>query len=344
MGTTKKKTVRRKLKKAKAVVSRHKSTKVRRRPLGIKFKIPKRWLEWAGFTAVPVVAVAIVGVVWQVYSPRTANNAVIQAVTRAGPLAHEFAEASRLADTGARIAYWSDKIIKDRALTVKLRSLENPPLIEDSAPLVPYKYDCTTFVETVSALVRSAKPADFYKNLLAIRYADGKYNYTDRNHFPEADWLPNNIRSGLVRDVSGEVARAGGFDASTVTKTINRGQWLARQTRNGKISRALASAATSTDWSAPVRAGVTYIPREKIGAVIDAIPGGTIMNIVRSDNPKKPVLITHQGFVVKNAGKTYFRHAMPDGRMRTVALEGYLKSVRSTGAWPVIGVNLVRLN
>lgn len=79
----------------------------------------------------------------------------------------------------------------------------NSPLGEgfgyDSDPLIRYDaFDCTTFVETSLADGNIDK-------LNKIRYSDGVPNFLSRNHFIEADWIPNN--SDLVENVTSQYGK-----------------------------------------------------------------------------------------------------------------------------------------
>jgi len=126
-------------------------------------------------------------------------------------LAKEFA-AVQGKPIGERVAYWSNYLYQERISNDRLASLIHGPKIEDTAPFIPKTYDCTTFVETVSALAKSESMADFYKNVVAIRYKDSNPTYLSRNHFPEADWIPNNSKAGILRDVTVEIAHEAGIE------------------------------------------------------------------------------------------------------------------------------------
>lgn len=244
-----------------------------------------------------------------------------------------------------RVVKWSELLWRENGAKPQLEKLGPLPEIADTAPLLPRKYDCTTFVETVAALARSRDPRNFAANLLAIRYKDGKASFEDRNHFPEADWIPNNVKAGILRDVTSEIAMTGGFEAKLETKMIHRDRWLAQQLRSGKVSRSMASA-TEKAWKAPIEARVTYIPSDRMDRVLEKIPSGTILNFVRNNDPEHPVLITHQGFVVREKGIVMLRHASHSGNVRTVVLKDYLaKQVRerNSGKGRLIGINLNRL-
>ncbi|PKN52874.1 MAG: DUF1460 domain-containing protein [Deltaproteobacteria bacterium HGW-Deltaproteobacteria-13] len=68
-------------------------------------------------------------------------------------------------------------------------------------------FDCTTFVETVLALVRCASTGrisrdQFRKNLKLIRYRQGKMDgYSSRLHY-FSDWLRDNENKNILTDVS----------------------------------------------------------------------------------------------------------------------------------------------
>ena len=248
---------------------------------------------------------------------------------------------------GDRVAFWSDLFLKQSSeITRRISSTGVAPSIRDSAPLLPPHYDCTTFVETIAALSLSKEIGEFYPRLLSIRYYDGKFDFIHRNHFPEADWIPNNTRSGILTDITEAVARSAGVFAGTEVKMIGRGKWLSQQVQQGKVSRSIASESDEAFHAPPVQAKVAYVPVEEIDKVSAKIPNGTVLNLVRGNNPHQPVLITHQGFVVQKEGVTYLRHATPDGNIRTVELSKYLHAQfgKDRKGWPVIGVNLNQLN
>lgn len=74
--------------------------------------------------------------------------------------------------------------------------------------------DCTTLVESVLALSRTVKEGDptfekFINNLQFVRYRDGKIeDYSSRLHYT-TDWIYENQKKGLVRNITQE---AGGVD------------------------------------------------------------------------------------------------------------------------------------
>lgn len=73
-----------------------------------------------------------------------------------------------------------------------------------------HQLDCTTYLENVLALSQSFSKSetnisDFSKNLEYIRYRDGKLNdYTSRLHY-FSDWIIDNEKKGLVKNISQQI-------------------------------------------------------------------------------------------------------------------------------------------
>jgi hypothetical protein len=271
---------------------------------------------------------------------------LLNTVSSGGLLQEEFKEVQTLSFR-EKIAYWSEYVEKNLVGRGKLLALVKDLQVADSAPLVPNHYNCTTYVETVAALARSQAPEDFVKNLIAIRYRGGQPSFEDRNHFPEADWIPNNEKAGIMKDITNDVAKKVGVAFQREEKLINRGQWLAAQVTQHSISRSLASL-VSKDWVMPITAHVQYIGVSDIDHVLDQIPSGTILNLVHRSDPSHPVLITHQGLVIREQDRVLLRHASIGGKIRTSVLGSYLRGLvnqqKADSKWPLIGVNLVQIN
>jgi hypothetical protein len=277
-------------------------------------------------------------------SHETPAHVPVAELTAAQPAAMEehFARARPLAKA-QRVAFWSSLIWDSKLKTAQLDAISPKPEMHDQAPLVPEKFDCTTFVETVMALARSEKPADFYRELLAVRYHNSDPTFYSRNHFPEADWIPNNVKAGHIADITLTIAREAGIAAGAQSKIIRRGQWLAKQAGQGRVSRGLASEA-APGWAAPVEARVDFLPVQKAASFVDLIPEGAVINLVRASQERRPVMITHQGVAVKQGGRTYMRHSLPNGQLKNVPLDDYLAMlVRKDKAWPLVGINVVSL-
>lgn len=339
-------------------------------------KPPFRFVESLWIPAVATSVMGLAGVLWIMQKPLEPPSSVVIAIQRAQPAdvipvqrapaseaskpepikpAAESKRAPHALDllfqsmsaptVEERVVKWSEFLWREEGAQAQLEKLGPPPRIEDTAPVLPRRYDCTTFVETVAALARSGMPEDFFGNLLSIRYKDGKATFVSRNHFPEADWIPNNAKAGFIKDVTAEIATAAGVQSRTEAKKVHRDRWLAQQLRSGRVSRSIASAVEKT-WSAPIEAKVDYIPYEQAAKVLEKAASGTILNFVRDNDPASPVLITHQGFIVREKGVLMLRHVSHGGNVRTVVLRDYLaKQARQQEPrnGKLVGINLNRL-
>jgi hypothetical protein len=92
----------------------------------------------------------------------------------------------------------------------------------DADPLLRYDAaDCVTMVEESMALALSRDDARVLEVLNHIRY-EGAPSYEGRLHVMEAQWLPVNLRRGLLEDVT----RTYGKDATRrVSKRITEATW-----------------------------------------------------------------------------------------------------------------------
>jgi len=90
-------------------------------------------------------------------------------------------------------------------------------------------FDCTTFVETVMAnayCYPAGEPSCLEAKMAQIRYRGSRISFRDRNHVPELDWLPNNVRRGFLRDLSATLFPGEWKEAMP---KIDRELWLASQ-------------------------------------------------------------------------------------------------------------------
>lgn len=329
--------------------SQRRALKPRRKPRASS-GISSLWLY--GVAAAPAIIALIL---WRLYVPTslpepvepipTSKQATTQEKTAREVLASEFSQAATK-DIAARAVYWSERMWMSPDVRKRIARIEGAPTIQDSVPLVPDTYDCTTFMETVSALARSKKEADFFKNLLAIRYNGPGASFKSRNHFPEADWIANNVKAGILSQITEDIARIGGVPVGVEKKMIDRAKWLETMVRQGKVSRELASATGGDAWAVPQEASVSYVAMSDFDRVESHVPDGAIVNLVRKNDDKRPVLITHQGFALRTGGVLMLRHVTPKGKIRTVRMSEYLKALHAKDqpTWPILGVNFNRLN
>lgn len=220
----------------------------------------------------------------------------------------------------------------------------------DRDPLVSYTgLDCTTFVEETMAFALGRDRADALDLLRYIRYRKGVISYETRNHFTEADWLPNNIAFGFLRDITAEV---GGASARAVSKSISKRAWYAAKTeadlsgfdaespeaRAGRAARLRAIGANLPDQ----RAVINYVPLEDLPRLLGAIPHGTVVSLVREDRADKPTLVSHQFFIFDGPRGKTIRHAAQGKQVMDVDAAQYMAGLAGA-KWRVLGFNLAQV-
>lgn len=195
-------------------------------------------------------------------------------------------------------------------------------------------FDCTTFVETGLAMSLAESADELEPVLDLIRYREGAPGYQNRRHFPEAEWIPDLIAIGLLKDVTREAA---GKDVVVAKKRLDRATW---DRRHRRILHEL------DDERIPFgEASLEVWPIEKAKLGYKRIPPGTVLSVVRSDRAHVPVRVSHQGLVVEKGGKLYLRHAANKVYARVVdePLGQFLARNAKYKKWPVTGVHLARV-
>ncbi|HEV2613298.1 MAG TPA: N-acetylmuramoyl-L-alanine amidase-like domain-containing protein [Gammaproteobacteria bacterium] len=166
--------------------------------------------------------------------------------------------------------------------------------------------NCQNYVETVLARAVSSNPQDVDHNAIAIRYSHLPADYYTRNHFPAADWIPNNIHKHYINYSP--------LNTSIITKFENKQAWCVTQLHNKK----LCDEKFKNTW-----AHLRYIPIKKLPDVAAEIPGGSIIFIVK---PTKYTLISHMGFAIQKDHELYLRAASSlAGKVTDYNLMDYLK-------------------
>ncbi|MBI4668127.1 MAG: DUF1460 domain-containing protein [Elusimicrobia bacterium] len=267
-----------------------------------------------------------------------------------GPTDQEIAilikEARRKApDISKRIELISERFL---GMPYKLGPLGEGPKGEyDRDPLIRFDCaDCTTFVETIMALALAENDGGFADSLNKIRYRNGVISYVTRNHFTSADWIPANIEAGFIKDTTAQVAAN---ELQRVEKTISKKNWydakklddlsgfdnlsLGKKESLVKKWRKQGRRMKDEKISAP------YVPTAFLITNADKIPSGSIFNLIREDQPDKPDLVSHQGFIIQRPKGTYVRHAAWGKAVEDVPLAEYLKKYE-TSSWKLLGMNL----
>jgi hypothetical protein len=205
----------------------------------------------------------------------------------------------------------------------------------DADPRLRYDaFDCTTFVETAMALSFAARSEDVEPVLDRIRYRDATPSFENRRHFPAAEWIPELIGLGFLEDITRDVAAG---DVRTETTILSPRVWDRRKL---KILDELPPERIP-DGKFPL----DVWPLEAALANYRAIPSGTVLSIMRTDRPRLPVRITHQGLVIVRDGEHFLRHAAdaPFERVVDEPLGAYLKRIRAYRGWYVVGIHLARI-
>lgn len=200
-------------------------------------------------------------------------------------------------------------------------------------------FDCTTFVETAIALSQCDALGEVESTLDRVRYIAGAdARFDTRNHLMTAQWVPHLIDTGVVEDVTEEI---GGDHTKWMELKLTHERW-----RKRKIAKTLVlpiEAIPEGTFRLP------YITMSDVLSMMERVPPGTIVNIVRPDVPSSPEIITHQGLVIVAPGseERVVRHASPVA-MRVIdeTLEHMMKRYEKPKVprkWPIVGANFLRI-
>ncbi|MCB9557932.1 MAG: DUF1460 domain-containing protein [Deltaproteobacteria bacterium] len=196
-------------------------------------------------------------------------------------------------------------------------------------------FDCTTFVETVTALSLSSEVATIRRVLDKIRYKRGKPVFTARRHLALSQWIPGLNRAGILQDIT---AAIGGDQARWITVKLTANRW-----RNRRVARTL-----KLDLS-DIPIGTHRLPYLPLAFFLNheaQVPSGTILSVVHADSSHSPDPISHQGLLFRKPsdGRLYMRHASQIyKRVIDEALEWVVRRYRKPRKWRVLGFNLQRV-
>ncbi len=186
--------------------------------------------------------------------------------------------------------------------------------------------DCTTFVESVLALVYSLKKtspqmADMEKALENFRYLQGKNTgYGSRLHY-FSDWIFENEKAGRIIHLSKSL---GGILSPNIPSFMSANPsaypQLADPTHLASIHEREVLLASRELY---------FIPKEKIHLIEGQLQNGDILAIT---TPLKNLDVVHVGFAVKQGDRIYLMHASSVSReveISTLPLQEYLLKNRS---------------
>jgi N-acetylmuramoyl-L-alanine amidase-like len=253
-----------------------------------------------------------------------------------------------------------------RRIEIQSAALLNTPYLEgalgegvngryDQNPLYRFDYfDCETYVDTVMALALAKDLSDFKNKINQIRYNQGNVDFTQRNHFPSADWIPNNRKNGYIRELSYLIA---GQKTRLTSTRINLRNWYRnltadriqipylnlqeKQLRLSQLKKEGAALYGSKNVS------ISYIPVFELlqnPRLRQRIPTGSLIFFVGHDSYLSfrigtPMNVLHMSFAIWNSGQLYCRMASSKaGRVLDVFFPDYLKTYLSLGTLDGISV------
>jgi hypothetical protein len=160
--------------------------------------------------------------------------------------------------------------------------------------------DCFTYIDYLEALRLSNSYTEFKEQLKAVRYQSGNVNFVNRNHF-FTDWQYSNPNH--IEDITEKI---GANKTKNVVKTLNK-------KKDG----------THFLTGIPVKQRkVQFIPSYLIDdEILGKLKSGDYIGIYSDINGLD---VSHVGVFVKNANKTYLRHASSSDKNRKVIDEDFM--------------------
>lgn len=225
----------------------------------------------------------------------------------------------------------------------------------DQNPLYRFDYfDCETYVDTVMALALAKNLQDFKSKINQIRYKQGNVSFTQRNHFPSADWIPNNKSNGYIRELNYLIA---GPETRTTRTRINLRNWYDNLTIDRiqipnlnpqeKQARLFQLKKEGGALYGSKNVSISYIPVFELlqnPRLRQKIPTGSLIFFVGHDSYLSsrigtPMNVLHMSFAIWNNGQLYCRMASSKaGRVLDVLFPDYLKTYLSLGTLDGISV------
>ncbi|MBW2454005.1 MAG: DUF1460 domain-containing protein [Deltaproteobacteria bacterium] len=211
---------------------------------------------------------------------------------------------------------------------------EGPAGRVDADPIARFdRFDCVTYVEQVMALSWHESLDVAIAELQRVRYTDGTIRYGARKHIMMAQWIPENVAAGFVRDITAAVA---GPSASVAELTLDHGAFVAAAGQALRLARA----------DRPL--GVHRLPILPVAALssrIEQVPHGTIITSIRAARPGVPYRASHVGLVIVDPdGKRVVRHAhRRRGRVIEQPLQAFAQAARRGRRWPIVGFHLLAI-
>lgn len=169
-------------------------------------------------------------------------------------------------------------------------------------------FDCTTYIETLTALAKANSFDEFKSNMKNLRYYDGMVDVEHRRHFMMADYL---LKHGKIfKDVT-----ANAFDKSYISKrdiVINRAAFLStvhKKTVNIKVEKLQLQYVASDKIVSPksMLALQQLLIKERV-MVVGFLPSVKKLDVIKN-KIGSDVELGHVGVLSLVDGKVMLRHA-----------------------------------
>jgi len=165
------------------------------------------------------------------------------------------------------------------------------------------EYDCVTFVENVVALVYLVKSQEksfkaFRRLLQKIRYRQGRLQgYSSRLHY-FSDWIHDNQKKGIVRDVT---AKIGGKPLRKAITFMTTHPDLYPSLKNVAKLRRIKSIEKTIS-----RRSLFFIPKKTLGRLEDRIRDGDLIAITTN---AEGLDVEHVGLAARVKNRIHLLHA-----------------------------------
>jgi len=186
--------------------------------------------------------------------------------------------------------------------------------------------DCTTFIENVLAFHKLRKGTKndldtYIEALKGIRYRDGVLNgYPSRLHY-FSDWIMNNEKKGIVRDITSEL---GGEELDKEINFMSTHRDAYPFLSNDQNYKAIAVYEKELNQKQ-----LCYLPKDRILEVEKYIQSGDIIALTTTI---KGLDITHTGIaILQEDNRIYLLHASTIGKVviSKLPLTEYLKKIKN---------------
>ena len=228
----------------------------------------------------------------------------------------------------------SEKVISERITTIAVFFMNTPyksntlNATKKELPIINLReLDCVTFVENVLALSLLPEYSDksiddFVKNIVKIRYRNGKIeDYTSRLHY-SSDWIYEMNRQEILTDIT---QFAGGIKFYPQINFMSKNYEKYPPIKNDCKLRAKIKAIETTVNERTYH----HIQKEKVAASYHLIKSGDVVLITTTI---KGLDTSHMGFAFKQQGKTYLLHASSEKKKIVISkqvLQEYLAGNRT---------------